>query len=85
MSHALLPAFVLAWRLDAAETVGEVIEGRWQAACVGSRPAAERLGIPYTTACGLGAPIRGPVLPGLGVAFAALTVELGGDPVCPAG
>ena len=25
MSHALLPAFVLAWRLDVAETVGAVI------------------------------------------------------------
>ena len=27
MTHALLPAFVLAWRLDAAETIGTVVAG----------------------------------------------------------
>ena len=30
VTHALLPAFVLAWRLDAAEAVGSVI-GQWKA------------------------------------------------------
>src|SRR5260370_1413546 len=51
VSHALLPAFVLAWRLDTAETAGAVIAevagGR-----SGARPAAERAGEPHTTARG---------------------------------
>ena len=84
VSHALLPAFALAWRLDAVEAVGAVIAqvaggGGWGG---GVRPAAARLGVPYTTARGwvrrFGA--RGPEL---GVAFAALAVELGGEPAAP--
>jgi len=51
VTHALLPAFVLSKRLDAAETVGEtieaVIEGR-----SGVRPVAWTLGVPHTTARG---------------------------------
>jgi len=48
VSHALLPAFVLAWRLDTAETVGAVIEQVAGGSC-GARPAAERAGVPDTT------------------------------------
>src|SRR6266568_2043861 len=42
VTHALLPAFVLAWRLDAAETVGTVIAGVAGGSC-GVRPAAALL------------------------------------------
>jgi hypothetical protein len=82
VSHALLPAFVLAWRLDAVETVGAVLAEVAGGAC-GVRPAAARLGVPYTTARGW---VRrfGARAPHLGVAFAALAVELGGEPVRPA-
>jgi hypothetical protein len=82
VSHALLPAFVLAWRLDAAETAGTVIAGVAGGSC-GVRPAAARAGVPYTTARGWCRrfAIRGPAL---GAAFAALAVELGGEPVRPA-
>ena len=49
VTHAMLPAFLLVGRLDTVESVGAVIEdvgaGRG-----GVRPAAERLGVPYTTA-----------------------------------
>jgi len=37
LSHALLPAFTLAWRLDAAETIGAVV-GRWRPAGVRGPP-----------------------------------------------
>jgi len=50
VSHALLPAFALAWRLDAVEVIGvlaEVAGGR-----CGVRPAAARARVPYTTARG---------------------------------
>src|SRR5260370_791966 len=50
-SHALLPAFVLAWRLDVAETVGAVI-GQVAGGACGVRPAAARAGVPYTPARG---------------------------------
>jgi uncharacterized protein DUF6431 len=81
VSHALLPAFVLAWRLDAAETVGMVIT---EVACggCGVRPAAARAGVPYTTARGWVRRFAGRA-PELGVAFAALAIELGGQPVTP--
>jgi Domain of unknown function (DUF6431) len=81
VTHALLPAFVLAWRLDAAETVGTVI-----AAVTGGesgvRPAAQRAGVPDTTARGWVRRFTARA-PALGVAFAALAVELGGEAVCP--
>ena len=76
MSHALLPAFVLAWRLDVAETVGSVI-GQVAAGVCGVRPAAAREGVPYTTARGWVRRFSGRAVE-LGVAFAALAVELGG-------
>ena len=80
VNHALLPAFTLAWRLDVAETidsvVGEVVAG---GGC-GVRPAAERAGVPYTTARGWVRRFRARAAE-LGVAFAA--VELGGQAVTP--
>ena len=45
VTHALLPAFVLAWRLDVAETTGTVIAELARGHC-GVRPAAARLGVP---------------------------------------
>ena len=82
VSHALLPAFVLAWRLDVAETVGMVITEVACGAC-GVRPAAARAGVPYTTARGWVRRFAGRA-PELGVAFAALAVELGGEAIRPA-
>ncbi len=81
VTHALLPAFVLAWRLDAAEAIGTVITGVAGGAC-GVRPAAAGLGVPYTTARGWCRRFAARA-PELGVAFAALTVELGGNAVRP--
>ena len=83
VSHALLPAFALAWRLDVAETVGAVI-GQVAGGGCGVRPAAERAGVPYTTARGWVRRFRARGRE-LGVAFAALAVELGGEAVRPAG
>ena len=82
VSHAVLPAFALAWRLDTAETVGAVVTEVAGGRC-GSRPAAERAGVPHTTARGW---LRRFQLRAVetGVAFAALAVELGGEPVRPA-
>jgi hypothetical protein len=81
VTHALLPAFALAGRLDAAEVIGAVIADVAGGRC-GVRSAAARCGVPYTTARGwcrrFGA--RGPVL---GAAFAALAVELGGPAMTP--
>jgi hypothetical protein len=82
VSHALLPAFVLAWRLDVAETVGAVI-GRVAGGACGVRPAAARAGVPYTTARGWVRRFRARAR-GLGAGFAALAVELGGEAVRPA-
>jgi hypothetical protein len=81
VTHALLPAFVLGWRLDAAETIGAVLAQVAGGAC-GVRPAAERAGVPYTTARGW---VRRFLCraPALGTGFAALAVELGGDAVAP--
>jgi len=81
VSHALLPAFVLAWRLDVAETVGAVIAEVAGGGC-GVRPAAARARVPYTTARGWVR--RFSARAGeLGTAFTALAVELGGDAVRP--
>ena len=82
VSHALLPAFVLAWRLDAAETIGAVITEVTGGGC-GVRPAAARAGVPYTTARGWVRRFAGRARD-LGVAFAALAVDLGGEVVRPA-
>ena len=82
VSHALLPAFVLAWRLDVAETVGAVI-GQVAGGACGVRPAAARAGVPYTTARGWVRRFRARA-PELGAGFAALAVELGGEAIRPA-
>ena len=82
VTHALLPAFVLAGRLDVAESVGGVI-GEVAGGAGGVRPAAARLGVPHTTAREW---LRrfGARAGELGVAFAALAVELGGEAIRPA-
>ena len=83
VSHALLPAFVLAWRLDVAESVGAVI-GQVAGGACGVRPAAARADMPHTTARGWVRRFTGRDGE-LGVAFAALAVELGGQVIAPAG
>ena len=81
VSHALLPAFTLAWRLDAAEVIGAVLAAAAGGGC-GVRPAAERAGVPYTTARGWVR--RFAVRAGeLAVSFSALAVELGGEVMRP--
>jgi len=81
VSHALLPAFALAWRLDAVEVVGAVIAGVAGGGC-GVRPAAAAAGVPHTTARGWVR--RFSARAGeLAVSFAALAVELGGEVVRP--
>jgi hypothetical protein len=82
VTHALLPAFVLAGRLDVAETVGGVL-GEVAGGRGGVRPAAARAGVPYTTARGWVRRFQGRGGE-LGVAFAALAVELGGEAIRPA-
>jgi hypothetical protein len=81
-SHALLPAFLLVGRLDVVETVGAVIadvaSGR-----SGVRPAAERLGVPHTTAREWWRRFKARAAR-LAVAFSALAIELGGQAVTPA-
>jgi hypothetical protein len=81
VTHALLPAFALAWRLDGVETIGAVIAQVACGAC-GVRPAAEQAGVPYTTARGWVRRFQGRAQ-ALGTGFAALAVELGGDPMAP--
>ena len=77
VTHALLPAFTLAWRLDAAEAAGGVI-GLVASGRCGVRPAAARAGVPHTTARGWVR--RFAVRAGeLAVSFSALAVELGGE------
>jgi hypothetical protein len=81
VTHALLPAFVLAWRLDAAEPAGAVI-GQVAGGACGVRPAAAAAGVPYTTARGWVR--RFPARAGeLAVSFPALAVGLGGEVVRP--
>ncbi len=81
VTHALLPAFVLAWRLDAVESAGAVI-GQVAGGACGVRPAADRVRVPYTTARGWVR--RFAARAGeLAVSFSALAVELGGEVVRP--
>src|ERR1700689_104657 len=81
VSHALLPAFALAWRLDAAEAVGAVI-ARVAGGVCGVRPAAAAAGGPHTTARG-GVRRCSARAGELAVSFSALAVELGGEVVRP--
>ena len=79
VTHALLPAFVLARRLDAAESAGLVI-GQVAGGACGVRPAAAAAGVPFTTARGWVR--RFAARAGeLAVSFSALAVELGGEAV----
>ena len=81
VTHALLPAFVLARRLDAAEPAGAVI-GQVAGGACGVRRAAAAAGVPYTTARGWVR--RFAARAGeLAVSFSALAVELGGEAVRP--
>ena len=81
VSHALMPAFVLARRLDAAESAGLVI-GRVVAGACGVRRAAAVAGVPHTTARDWVR--RFTARAGeLAVSFSALAVELGGEAVRP--
>ena len=83
VTHALLPGFTLAWRLDAAEDAGAVIGQVASGAC-GVRPAAARAQVPYTTARGWVR--RFAARAGeLAVSFSALAAELGGEVIGPAG
>jgi hypothetical protein len=70
VTHALLPAFVLTRRLDAAESAGLVI-GQVAAGAYGVRPAAAAARVPHTTARA----------GDLAVSFSALAAELGGEVV----
>jgi hypothetical protein len=81
VTHALLPAFALAWRLDVAEAFGAVIGQVVSGGC-GVRPAAARAGVPDTTARGWVRRFRARA-PELGVVFAALAVDLGGEAIRP--
>ena len=79
VTHALLPAFVLARRLDAAESAGLVI-GQVAGGARGVRRAAAAAGVPFTTARGWVR--RFAARAGeLAVSFSALAVELGGEAV----
>jgi len=81
MTHALLPAFALAWRLDVVESAGAVI-GQVAGGGCGVRPAAAAAGVPHTTARGWVR--RFSARAGeLAVSFSALAVELGGEALRP--
>lgn len=80
VSHAFLPAFLLTGRLDVVEAVGAVIKE--VAGGSGVRPAGRRVDVPYTTARGWWRRFRERA-ERLGLAFAALAVELGGMAVRP--
>jgi len=77
VTSALLPSFVIARRLDAAESIGavisEVVSGR-----SGVRPAAAAGGVVHETAREWIRRFRARA-EDLSVAFAALVVELGGE------
>ena len=79
-THAVLPAFVLARRLDASDQAGSVIG--LVAAGRGVRPAAAAAAVPYKTARGL---VRrfGSRAGELAVSFSALCADLGGEALVP--
>jgi len=81
VTHALLPAFALACRLDVVEAIGAVLADVAGGRC-GVRPAAGRAGVPHTTARGWCRrfAVRAPQI---GAGFAALTVELGSPAIVP--
>jgi len=80
-THALLPAFVLTGRLDVAETIGAVVDVV-ASGTSGVRPAAKLVGVPHSTARGWMRRFAGRARE-LGVAFAALAIELDGEVAVP--
>ena len=79
VTHAVLPAFTLAWRLDAAEAAGAVI-GLVASGRCGVRPAAARVGVPHTTARGW---VRRFAVAAIGAAFTAAAGLPGWGPLGP--
>jgi ribosomal protein S27AE len=80
-TDAVLPAFVVCSRLDVVDTIGGVVE-EVVGGAGGVRPAAARVGVPFTTARGWLRRFASRA-GGLSVGFAALAVELGCDVVAP--
>lgn len=80
-TDAVLPAFVVCSRLDVAEVIGAVVE-EVVAGIGGVRPAAARVGVPFTTARGWLRRFAARA-GGWSVAFAAVAVELGAEVVTP--
>jgi len=76
-THALLPAFVVAGRLDVVDTIGAVLEEVARGPG-GVRPAAEAVAVPHATARGWWRRFR-QHSERLAVAFAALATDLGDD------
>lgn len=83
VTHALLPAFVVAGRLDVVETIGAVIEAVVDGPG-GARPAADAVDVPHTTARGWLRRFAARSA-GLSVAFAAVAVDVGGEVVAAVG
>src|SRR5262250_2541377 len=77
-----LPALCPGGGPVSAETIGTVIAEVAGGGC-GIRPAADRAGVPFTTARGWVRRFRARG-PSLGAGFAALAVELGGQAIGPA-
>lgn len=75
-THALLPAFVVAGRLDDAETIGAALE-KLAEGPDGVRPVAEAAAVPHTTARGWWRRFQARA-EGLALGFCALGAELGG-------
>ena len=80
-TDAVLPAFVVCGRLDVVDSIGGVVEEVVSGAG-GVRPAAARVGVPFSTARGWLRRFTSRA-GGLSVGFAALAVELGADAVAP--
>ncbi|HEY5272399.1 MAG TPA: DUF6431 domain-containing protein [Acidimicrobiales bacterium] len=83
VTHALLPSFCLLKRLDVAPTIGRVIEAVLDKAS-GVRPLALALAVPHTTARGWVRRFRDRAEEHA-AAFAAVTVDLGGEAPSPSG
>jgi hypothetical protein len=81
VSHVLLPAFVLAGRLDVVDSIGAVVTAVVTRRS-GIRPAAFAAGVPHTTARGWCRRFDTRAA-GLSVSFAALCAELCGEVLVP--
>lgn len=83
VTAAVLPSFLAERRFDPVEVIGGVVDAVVGEGC-GVRPAAGVAGVPHTTARGWVRRFRSRAVV-LAVAFAALVIELGGDPLGPSG